>query len=425
MAESASLDAVTCKGCAGEQPPIDVEAIRADFPVLHQDVRDKPLVYLDNAASTHKPLAVIDAVSAMYLRDYSNIHRGVHTLSQRATAVYENARERVRCHLNARETSEIIFTRGTTEAINLVANSWGRVNLREGDEVILSELEHHSNIVPWQMLRESQGIVLRVIPIDDDGDLILEEYEKLLNPRTKLVSVSHISNALGTVNPIAQILRMAREQGVTTLVDGAQAVAHKPVDVQELQADFYAFSGHKIYGPSGIGVLYGRKEILQDMPPWQGGGDMILSVGFEKTIYNEPPFRFEAGTPNISGAAGLTAALCYICNHGIRRIDEWEQRLLAHAQHRLREIPGLRLVGTAKEQSCAISFVLDGIHAHDVGTVLDMQGVAVRTGHHCAQPAIERFGLAATTRASLAVYNTIEEIDALAAAIRKAQEVLS
>jgi cysteine desulfurase/selenocysteine lyase len=413
-----------CTGCTTDLPPVDASMVRLDFPALHQQVRRKPLVYLDSAASTHKPQSVIDAVTQVYTRDYSNIHRGVHELSQRATRMYEAAREKVRCHLNARDENEIVFTRGTTESINLVAQSWGRQNLKAGDEILITWLEHHSNIVPWQMLRDQLGIVLKVAPIDDNGDVIMEEFERLLSPRTRLVSVAHVSNALGTVNPVAEMIRLAHAHGAVALVDGAQAVAHTRIDVQALGADFYAFSGHKIYGPTGIGVLYGRKELLDAMPPWQGGGNMILSVSFDKTVYNEPPFRFEAGTPNISGAAGLTAALCYVCNLGVEQIAAWEAELLAYATDRLLEIPGLRIIGTAREKSCVLSFVLDGLHPHDIGTVLDMQGVAVRTGLHCAQPAIERYGVPATARASLAVYNTRDDVDALVAAIHKAKEIL-
>ncbi|MCA9783435.1 MAG: cysteine desulfurase [Candidatus Cloacimonetes bacterium] len=413
-----------CAGCLADLPPIDAEILRLDFPALHQEVRKKPLVYLDSAASTHKPQSVIDAVTQVYTRDYSNIHRGVHELSVRATRMFEAAREKVRCHLNAREVGEIIFTRGTTEAINLVAQSWGRANLKAGDEVLITWMEHHSNIVPWQMLRDQLGIVLKVAPVDDRGDVLMEEFEALLSPRTRLVSVAHISNALGTVNPVAEMIRLAHAQGAIVLVDGAQAVAHTRIDLQELDADFYVFAPHKIYGPTGIGVLYGRKELLAAMPPWQGGGDMILSVTFEKTTYNEPPYRFEAGTPNISGAAGLTAALCYVCNHGVEQIAAWENELLAYATGCLEEIPGLRIIGQAREKSCVLSFVLDGIHPHDIGTVLDMQGVAIRTGHHCAQPVIERFNVPATARASLAVYNTKDDVDALVKAVLKAQEIL-
>jgi cysteine desulfurase/selenocysteine lyase len=413
-----------CTGCVTELPPIDASRVRLDFPALHQEVRRRPLVYLDSAASTHKPQSVIDAVTRVYTRDYSNIHRGVHELSQRATKLYEAAREKVRCHLNAREAAEIVFTRGTTESINLVAQSWGRANLKAGDEVLITWLEHHSNIVPWQMLRDQLGIVLKVAPVDERGDVIMEEFERLLSPRTRLVSVAHVSNALGTVNPVAEMIRLAHAHGALALVDGAQAVAHCRIDVQALGADFYAFSGHKIYGPTGIGVLFGRSELLEAMPPWQGGGNMILNVSFERTVYNEPPFRFEAGTPNISGAAGLTAALCYVCNLGVDQIAAWEAELLAYATDRLLEVPGLRIIGTAREKSCVLSFVVEGLHPHDIGTVLDMQGVAIRTGHHCAQPVIERFDVPATARASLAVYNTREDVDALVAAIHKAKEIL-
>jgi cysteine desulfurase/selenocysteine lyase len=400
---------------------LDVARVRADFPALHQQVNGRPLVYLDNAATTQKPQPVLDALLGFYRRDCANVHRGVHALSQRATDAYEGARETVARFLNARPR-EIVFTRGTTEAINLVAYSYGS-RLLPGDEILITELEHHSNIVPWQMLAERTGARLRVAPIDDRGEIILEEFQRLLGPRTRIVAVAHVSNALGTVNPVEEICRLAHTYGARVLVDGAQAVPHLAVDVRALDCDFYAFSGHKIYGPTGIGVLFGRWELLEAMPPYQGGGDMIRSVTFEKTLYNDPPYRFEAGTPHIAGAIGLAAAIEYVTRLGLEEIRRHEQQLLEAATRALEEIPGVRIVGTAAHKAAVVSFVLDGVHPHDVATVLDHEGVAVRAGHHCAQPLMERFGLPATTRASFALYNTLEEVDALARAVRRAREL--
>jgi len=401
----------------------DVEKVREDFPVLHQKIHGKPLVYLDNAATAQKPSAVMDAVRKFYEVDCANIHRGVHELSQRSTAAYEETRLKSKRFLNARSKSEIIFVRGATEGINLVASSWGRKNVKEGDEIIISALEHHSNIVPWQMLCEEKDAKLRVIPMNDRGELILEEYEKLLGPRTRMVAVGHISNALGTINPIRQIIEMAHRAGALTLIDGAQAAPHTKIDVQALDSDFYTFSGHKVFGPTGIGVLHGKKKLLEAMPPYQGGGDMIRTVTFEKTTYNELPYKFEAGTPNIAGGIGMGAALDYVTKLGIDHIAAYEHELLVYGTHALSEIPGLRIIGTAREKAAVLSFVIEGIHPHDIGTVLDRQGIAVRTGHHCAQPVMDWFHIPATTRASFAFYNTIAEIDALTAGLHKVKEV--
>ncbi|MEK6324102.1 MAG: cysteine desulfurase [Acidobacteriota bacterium] len=401
----------------------DADKIREDFPLLKQLVYGKPLVYLDNAATSQKPSAVIDAMTRYYSTDNSNIHRGVHLLSERATQEYEEARAKVQRFINAAQSKEIIFTRGTTEAINLVANSYGRANVKAGDEVLITAMEHHSNIVPWQILCEEKGARLRVVPINDDGELILEEFEKLLNERTKLVSLAHISNALGTINPIRGIVEIAHHHNVPVMIDGAQAAPHMTLDVQELDCDFYAFSGHKVYGPTGIGVLYGKASQLDAMPPYQGGGDMIASVTFEKTTYNTLPHKFEAGTPNIAGTIGLGAAIDYVNQIGIERIARYERELLSYGTEALSQISGLRLIGTAKDKACVLSFVLEGVHPHDVGTILDREGIAIRTGHHCAMPVMERFGVPATARASLAFYNTKEEIDALVAGIHKVKEV--
>ncbi len=402
---------------------LDVEGVREDFPVLRTRVRGKPLVYLDNAATTQKPQVVIDRLTRYYAAENANVHRGVHLLSARATAAYEQARRTVCRFLNAANPEEIVFVRGTTEAVNLVAQSYGRSHLGSGDDVIVTAMEHHSNIVPWQMLCAEKGARLRVVPITDAGELCLDEYKALLSERTKMVAVVHVSNALGTVNPIGTIARLAHEHRIPVLVDGAQAVAHMPVDVQALDCDFYAFSGHKIFGPTGIGVLYGRKELLEAMPPYQGGGDMIRSVTFEGTTYNDSPFKFEAGTPNIAGAVGLAAALDYVNEIGLDRIMEYERALLAYGTDALRQIPGLRLTGTACDKADILAFVLDGVHPHDIGTILDREGVAIRTGHHCCQPLMDRLGVDATARASLALYNTRGEIDALAAALTKVREV--
>ncbi len=395
----------------------------ADFPILAQKIHGRRLAYLDNGASAQKPRCVLEAMDRFYKTDYANIHRGVHELSMRATKLYDEARETVQKFLNAAHPDEIVFTRGATEAINLVAATWGRKFLKEGDEVVLTRLEHHANIVPWQMLREEKGIVLRVVPIQQSGEVLLEDVRAALGPKTKLVSVAHVSNALGTILPVAEIVNLAHERGVPVLLDGAQAVCHLPVDVQALDADFYVFSGHKLYGPTGIGVLYGKREILKTMPPYQGGGDMIASVTFEETIYQEPPARFEAGTPAIAQAVGLKAAIDYVTAIGMDKIAAHEAALLEETTRRLSEISGLRIIGTAPKKSGILSFVVKGIHPHDLGTILDSEGVAIRAGHHCAQPAMEALGLAATARASFALYNKSEDIDALIAAVRKAQEI--
>jgi cysteine desulfurase/selenocysteine lyase len=402
----------------------DVQKVRRDFPVLHQKVHGKPLVYLDNAATTQKPLAVIEAIQHYYLHDNSNIHRGVHTLSERATEHYENVREQARKFLNAASTKEIIFVRGTTEAINLVAQTYGRKNVGRGDEVIITALEHHSNIVPWQMLCDEKGARLRVAPINDQGELLLEDFEKLLNPKTKIVAIAHLSNALGTINPVREMIRMAHARNIPVLVDGAQAVARMKVDVQTLDCDFYALSSHKLYGPTGVGILYGKTKLLEAMPPWQGGGDMIASVTFDKTVYNRLPYKFEAGTPNIADTIGLGAAIDYLNHLGLEEIEQHEADLLAYATKTVGAIPGVQIVGTAHEKAGVLSFVMGEIHPHDIGTILDTEGIAIRTGHHCAQPVMQRFGIPATARASFGLYNTREEIDALVAGIRKVQEVM-
>ncbi|MHB8874534.1 MAG: SufS family cysteine desulfurase [Myxococcaceae bacterium] len=403
---------------------LELERLRADFPILEQRVRGKPLVYLDSAATTQKPRQVIDAISRYYAEGNANIHRGVHQLSQLATDAFEAARGKVRRFVNARSTKEIIFTRGTTESINLVAQSFGRPRLAPGDEILLTALEHHSNIVPWQIVCEQTGAKLKVVPMTDDGELRMDELEKLLSPRTRLLAMVHVSNALGTVNPVARAIALAHAAFVPVLIDGAQAVAHLPVDVQALGCDFYAFSAHKLYGPTGVGVLYGRQELLEAMPPYQGGGDMIRSVTFEKTTYNELPYKFEAGTPHIAGVIGLGEAIDWVNAAGLARIAAYEHELLAYGTEALSGVPGLRLVGTAREKAGVLSFVLEGVHPHDVGTILDAEGIAVRTGHHCAQPVMERLGVPATTRASLAVYNTRSELDALVEGLAKVREVL-
>ncbi|MBN1205344.1 MAG: cysteine desulfurase [Myxococcaceae bacterium] len=407
------------------RPGLDVARVRTDFPILHQEVRGRPLVYLDSAASAQKPRAVIDAISHFYTHDNANVHRGVHTLSERATAAFESARERVARFLHAKDDKEIVFVRGTTEAINLVAQSFGRKNVGPGDEVLITELEHHANIVPWQMLCEQQGARLRYIPVDKKGDLALDRLDELLTPRTRLLAVTHVSNALGTVVPVKELIRRARARGIPVLVDGAQAVTHFPVDVVELDCDFYAFSGHKLFGPMGIGVLYGKKERLEAMPPYQGGGDMILSVTKEKTVYNRVPYRFEAGTPDVAGAVGLAAAIDYLERVGMEAIAAHDRELLAYAEEAVGQVPGVRLLGQARERSGVVSFVMEDIHPHDIGTVLDREGVAVRTGHHCAQPLMQCFGVAATVRASLALYNTREDVDALVRGLHKVREVFA
>jgi cysteine desulfurase / selenocysteine lyase len=405
-------------------PAFDVERVRKDFPILHQKVHGKPLVYLDNAATTQKPLAVIEAIANYYRHDNSNIHRGVHTLSERATEAYEKVRVAAQKFLNAADTKEIIFVRGTTEAINLVAQSYGRKNVGSGDEILITAMEHHSNIVPWQLLCEEKGAKLRVAPINDRGELLLDEFEKLLGPKTKIVAVGHISNALGTINPVREIVRMAHDRDIPVLVDGAQAAPRIPVDVQALDCDFYAISGHKMYGPTGIGVLYGKAEFLEAMPPYQGGGDMIASVTFDKTVYNRLPYKFEAGTPNIADTIGLGAAIEYLNHLGLEAVDRHEADLLSHATQAVESIPGVRVVGTAREKAGVLSFVMDEIHPHDIGTILDNEGIAIRTGHHCAQPVMQRFNIPATARASFGLYNTREEVDALVAGIHRVREVL-
>ncbi len=401
----------------------DVMRLREDFPILKQKVHGKPLVYLDNGATSQKPQSVIDALVAYYSAENSNIHRGVHHLSERATAAYEAARDKIRRYINARSDKEIIYVRGTTEAINLVAQSYGRSFLKSGDEIIVSAMEHHSNIVPWQILCEQVGAKLRVIPINHDGELVMEEFCRLLNDKTKFVSITHVSNALGTIVPVKEVVALAHERGVPVLLDGAQAVPHLRVDVQDLDCDFYAFSGHKMFGPTGVGVLYGRAELLEKMPPYQGGGDMISLVTFEKTHYNVLPYKFEAGTPHIAGGIGLGATIDYLLALDWDALVTHEQRLLRCATDALASIDGVRIIGTAKEKAGVLSFVLDHVHAHDVGTILDQEGVAVRAGHHCAMPVMQRFGVPATTRASFAFYNTIEEIDVLARAIHRVRKV--
>ena len=401
----------------------DVARVRQDFPILSQKIHGKPLVYFDNGATSQKPQCVIDAIDRYYRAENSNIHRGVHHLSERATAAYEAARGKLRGFINAGSDREIIFVRGTTEAINLVAQSYGRTFLKAGDEIIVSAMEHHSNIVPWQMLCEQVGAKLRVIPINHDGEIVMEEYQRLLSDRTKFVSVTHVSNALGTVVPVKEIIAQAHGRGVPVLLDGAQAVPHLKIDVQELDCDFYAFSGHKMFGPTGVGVLYGRAELLEKMPPYQGGGDMISLVTFEKTHYNVLPYKFEAGTPNIADGIALGAAVDYLRALDWPAVVAHEDELLRYATEALGEIPALRIIGTAKEKAGVVSFVFDQVHAHDVGTILDQEGVAVRAGHHCAMPVMQRFGVPATVRASFAFYNSIEEIDVLVRAIARVLKV--
>jgi len=400
-----------------------VKQIRKDFPNLNIKIQDKSLVYLDNAATTFKPQSVIDIVTEHYTSKASNVHRGVHYLSEQATADYENSRRKVKDFINAKEISEVIFTRGTTESINMVAQSYGRAFLKEGDEIIISEMEHHSNIVPWQMLCEEKGCVLRVIPMNEQGEIIFEEFEKLLNSKTKFVAIVYISNSLGTINPVKKIIESAHRKDIPVLVDGAQAVGHRKVDVQDLDCDFFAFSGHKLFGPTGVGVLYGKKEFLEKMPPIYGGGDMISSVTFEKTTYNVLPYKFEAGTPNIAGVIGLGAAVDYVQIIGLDNVAEYEHELLEYGTKALKTISGLRLIGTSEQKVTVFSFVLSDIHPHDLGTLVNEEAVAIRTGHHCTQPVMKHFQVPATSRASLTMYNTKEEIDALVEAIIKAKEV--
>ena len=411
----------------GTRPIDDAEArrLRSQFPAINQEVRGKPLVYLDNAATSQKPQSVIDAISDYYARYNANVHRGLHALSEMATAEYEGARAKVRSFINAAEDHEIIFVRGTTDGINLVAGSYGPANVGPGDEIVISEMEHHSNIVPWQMLCQQSGAELKVVPFNEDGELLIDEYERILGPRTKLVAMAHTSNALGTINPVKTIVEMAHARDIPVLIDGAQAVPHGPVDMQDLDCDFFTFSSHKVFGPTGMGVLYGKAEILDAMPPYQGGGDMIKSVTFEKTIYNDLPYKFEAGTPNIAGAIGLGAAIDYVESVGMARIFDYEKSLLHYAHEALSSIERVRILGTAREKAGVVSFLLDGIHAHDVGTILDTEGVAIRTGHHCAQPVMQHFGIPATARASLAFYNTRSDIDALVKGLDKVIEVFN
>lgn len=399
----------------------DVTRIRKDFPVLHQNIHGKPLIWFDNAATTQKPQSVIDAVARFYSHDNSNIHRGAHTLAARATDAYEGSRENVRRFIGAGSTDEIIFVRGTTEGINLVSQTWGRKNIQPGDEILVSILEHHANIVPWQMLAKEKGAVLRSIPVNDQGEILLDEYSRLLNPRTKLVSLTQASNGLGTILPVKEMIQLAKRYDTKILIDGAQSVAHLPVNVQELDADFFVFSGHKIFAPTGIGVVYGKKEILENMPPWQGGGNMIRDVTFEQTTFNTIPNKFEAGTPNVADAIGLGAALDYVNNIGLQNIAEYEHKLTVYGTEQLRKIPGLRLIGTAREKVGVLSFVLNNIPTEQVGRYLDQEGIAVRAGHHCAQPALRRLGVETTVRPSLAFYNTYDEIDRLVAAINRIQ----
>lgn len=401
----------------------DIKKVRADFPILQTQVNGHPLVYLDNAATSQKPKAVIDAIVEYYLHDNANIHRGVHFLSEKATEEFEAARKAVQRFLHAARPSEIVFVRGATEGINLVAQTYGRVHVKAGDEVVITTMEHHSNIVPWQLLCDEKGARLRVAPINQRGELILEEFERLLGPKTKVVALGHVSNALGTVNPVAKIIKLAHAKNIPVLIDGAQAVPRMPVNVQELDCDFYVFSSHKAYGPTGFGVLYGKQALLEAMPPYQGGGDMISSVSFEKTIYNKVPHKFEAGTPDMSGAVGLRAAIEYLEALGMDNIAAYEHELLAYATEVVSEVPGVRIIGTAKEKAGVLSFVIEGVHPHDIGTILDQEGIAVRAGHHCAQPVMECFGIDATARASFGLYNTKEEIDALVRGIKKVQEV--
>jgi cysteine desulfurase/selenocysteine lyase len=402
---------------------LDVARLRADFPILQTSVRGKPLVYLDNAATSQKPRPVIERLERYYAEENANIHRGVYYLSERATAAYEGVREQARAFINAREAREMIFVRGTTEGINLVASSWGRRNLQPGDEVLISAMEHHSNIVPWQLICEERGATLRVIPMNRRGELLLDEYARLLGDRTKIVAIAHVSNSLGTINPVAEIVRLAHARGIPVLVDGAQAAPHLKVDVQELGCDFYTVSSHKMFGPTGIGLLYGRAEHLDAMPPYQGGGDMIKSVTFARTTYADLPAKFEAGTPNIAGGVGLGAAIEYLAGLDWSLVTDHEHDLLEYANTRLAEIPGVQLIGTAAHKASVVSFVVEGVHPHDVGTIADQEGVAIRTGHHCTQPVMDFFGVPATARASLAFYNTRAEVDALVAAIHRVRKV--
>ena len=423
MADPGNISAGETKARGDGLAGIDPYQLRRDFPILDQEINGKPLVYLDNAATTQKPRAVIDAITNYYLRNNANVHRGVHTLSQRATDDYEAGREAVRRFINAPSADEVIYVRGTTEGLNLVASSYGRKYFKSGDEVIITGMEHHSNIVPWQILGKEMGVRLRVVPFNDEGELLLDEYESMLNDRTRMVSVVHQSNALGTVNPVSRMIEMAHARGIPVMLDAAQSIPHMPVDVQDLGADFLAFSGHKLYGPTGIGALWGRADLLNDMPPYQSGGEMIRSVTFEETIYNTLPHKFEAGTPDIAGAIGLGAAIEYLESIGMDRIADYEQALLKYGSEKLAGTEGVRLIGTAEEKGGILSFYMESAHPHDIGTILDAEGIAVRTGHHCAQPVMARYGIPATVRASLAFYNTTEDIDALVKAIDRVIEV--
>jgi cysteine desulfurase/selenocysteine lyase len=418
-------DTITAVHGGGNGKTFDVHTVRSDFPVLQRSVNGHPLVYLDSASSTQKPQIVMDTINRFYAKDYSNVHRGVHHLSQRATDIYEEARRTVQRFLNARQEEEIVFVRGTTEAINLVAQTFGRRELQEGDEVIVSAMEHHANIVPWQMICQERGAVLRVIPMNDHGELDMDAYADLLGEKTKMVALVHVSNALGTVNPVKEMIRLAHARDIPVLVDGAQSAQHLPIDVQDLDCDFLTLSGHKMYGPTGIGVLYGKKDLLDGMPPYQGGGDMILSVTFEKTTYNEVPFKFEAGTPNIAGAIGFAAALDYFRRFDIDQVMAHEKDLLEYATERLTAIDALRVIGTADDKASVLSFTLCAVHPHDIGTILDQHGIAVRAGHHCAQPVMQRFGIPATARASFAFYNTRDDVDVLAEGIQQVLEVFA
>ncbi|MFP2897893.1 SufS family cysteine desulfurase [Corallococcus sp. 4LFB] len=406
-------------------PGFDLARVRADFPILRQEVRGRPLVYLDSAATGQKPQAMLDALTRYYTHDNANVHRGVHILSERATQAFEDARETVRRFIHARDVREVIFVRGTTEAINLVAATYGRKHVGPGDEVLISAMEHHSNIVPWQMVCDAAGAKLRVIPVDDRGELRMDTVDALLTEKTRLLAITHVSNALGSVNPIKELVAKAHAKNIPVLVDGAQSVTHFPVDVQDLGCDFYAFSGHKLFGPTGIGVLYGKLAMLESLPPYQGGGDMILSVTMEKTVYNRVPHRFEAGTPDMAGAVGLAAAIRYLEAVGMQNVSQHDQWLLAYATDALQSVPGLKLVGTAPRKTGVLSFTLEDVHPHDVGTILDQEGICIRTGHHCAQPLMQRFGVAATARASLALYNTREDVDALVKGLHKVKEVFA
>ena len=408
-----------------EVQPLDIERVRGDFPILERSIHGRPLVYLDSAASAQKPRQVLDAERSCYESAYANVHRGVHTLSVEATGLYEGARHKLAHFLGCACHREVVFVRSTTEAVNLVASTFVRSRLGEGDEILITGLEHHSNIVPWQMVCEEKGAHLRVAPIDDRGEVDLEAFERLLSPRTRIAAFAHVSNALGTVNPIREMVALARKREVPTLIDGAQAAPHLPIDVREIGCDFYCVSGHKMYGPSGIGILWAALEHLEEMPPYQGGGEMITSVTFEKTTYNVPPHKFEAGTPNIAGAVGLGAAADYLLRLGLDVVGAHERRLLEHATERVSAIPGVTIVGTARDKEAVLSFTIDGVHPHDIGTVLDREGIAVRAGHHCAQPVMDHFGVPATARASFGVYNTLEEVDRLVEGITRVQEMFA